>query len=75
MYVHLFSYSGHPTLLSQPTQVLQLQSPQVVPTGSRVLTMPNLAQDRLTNPATPAATPPVVGISLVNPASDEDVSL
>lgn len=60
--------AGHPTLLSQATQVLQLQPPQVVPAGTRVLTVP-------TKPATPAAPLPVVGISLRNPPSDEDSSV
>ncbi|KAI5627602.1 cyclic AMP-dependent transcription factor ATF-6 alpha, partial [Silurus asotus] len=63
---------GHPNMLSQPTQVLQLQTPQVVPAGARVLTMPSLAQERPTNPAPSAATTPVVGIPLRNPSSDDD---
>ncbi|MCI4389218.1 hypothetical protein PGIGA_G00095290 [Pangasianodon gigas] len=67
--------AGHPTLLSQPTQVLQLQPPQVVPAGTRVLTMSSLAQDRPTNPATPVAPPPVIRIPLRNPPSDEDSSV
>ncbi|KAI5090357.1 cyclic AMP-dependent transcription factor ATF-6 alpha, partial [Silurus meridionalis] len=63
---------GHPNMLSQPTQVLQLQPPQVVPAGARVLTMPSLAQERPTIPAPSAATTPVVGIPLRNPSSDDD---
>ncbi|GAA6093769.1 cyclic AMP-dependent transcription factor ATF-6 alpha isoform X2 [Tachysurus ichikawai] len=67
--------AGHPTLLSQPTSVLQLQPPQVVPAATRVLTLPSRAQDRATNPSSPATQPPVIGIPLrINP-SDEDVSV
>ncbi|KAM9444080.1 cyclic AMP-dependent transcription factor ATF-6 alpha [Clarias gariepinus] len=66
--------AGHSTLLSQPT-VLQLQSPQVVPAGPQVLSMPSLVQDRPTNLTTPAASLPVLGIPLRNPPSDEDSSM
>ncbi|XP_060773308.1 cyclic AMP-dependent transcription factor ATF-6 alpha [Neoarius graeffei] len=66
--------AGHPTLLSQPTQVLQLQPPQV-PAGTQVLTLPSLAQDRPTNLTTPAAPPPAIGIPFRNPPSDEDSSV
>ncbi|KAK3542044.1 hypothetical protein QTP86_011345 [Hemibagrus guttatus] len=66
--------AGHPTLLSQPTSVLQLQPPQVVPAATRVLTLPSMAQDRVTNPASPATPSPVIGIPLRNPSSEEDFS-
>ncbi|KAK3516449.1 hypothetical protein QTP70_014360 [Hemibagrus guttatus] len=65
--------AGHPTLLSQPTSVLQLQPPQVVPAATRVLTLPSMAQDRVTNPASPATPSPVIGIPLRNPSSEEDL--
>ncbi|XP_058234720.1 cyclic AMP-dependent transcription factor ATF-6 alpha isoform X2 [Hemibagrus wyckioides] len=67
--------AGHPTLLSQPTSLLQLQPPQVVPAATRVLTLPSMAQDRVTNPASPAIPSPVIGIPLRNPPSDEDFSV
>ncbi|TSW21791.1 Cyclic AMP-dependent transcription factor ATF-6 alpha [Bagarius yarrelli] len=62
--------AGHPTLLSQSTSLLQLQSPQVVPTATQVLTMPSLARDRLPNPTSPSAFHP-----LRSPSSDEDSSM
>ncbi|KAI4882109.1 hypothetical protein NFI96_010739 [Prochilodus magdalenae] len=64
--------TGRPILLSQPTQVLQLQPPQAMPT--RVLTMPAVAQERHTNLSAPVVPPPVVSIPFQSPASDEDVS-
>uniref|UniRef100_A0A667Y078 Activating transcription factor 6 n=1 Tax=Myripristis murdjan TaxID=586833 RepID=A0A667Y078_9TELE len=57
---------GHPVLLSQPGQVLQIQTPQAV-TG-HVFTMPALSQDR---PA-PVTAPPMVSVTLRNPSSDDD---
>lgn len=55
-------------MLSQPGQVLQIQTPQ--PITGNVLTMPTLAQDRLA----PVTAPSVVSVSFANPSSDEDVS-
>lgn len=55
-------------MLSQPNQVLQIQTPQAV-TGN-VVTMPTLSQDR----PVPVAAPPVVSVTLRSPSSDDDVS-
>ncbi|KAL7887918.1 hypothetical protein AOLI_G00028920 [Acnodon oligacanthus] len=64
--------TGRPVLLSQPTQVLQLQRPQAV--SARALTTPTVAQERPTNLSTPLVPPPVVTIPFQNPPSDEDSS-
>nr|XP_020503261.1 cyclic AMP-dependent transcription factor ATF-6 alpha [Labrus bergylta] len=56
---------GRPIVLSQPSQVLQIQSPQIT---SNVVTMPTRSQER---PA-PAPAPPVVSITLRSPSSDDD---
>ncbi|XP_066533635.1 cyclic AMP-dependent transcription factor ATF-6 alpha [Hoplias malabaricus] len=66
-------HAGRPVLLSQPTQMLQLQPPQSVP--ARVLTMPTVTQERPSNISTPVAPPPVVTIPFQNPGSDEDSSI
>ncbi|XP_076582420.1 cyclic AMP-dependent transcription factor ATF-6 alpha [Chaetodon auriga] len=57
---------GHPIVLSQPSQVLQIQAPQAV-TGN-VVAMPTLRQDRPVH----VAAPPVVSVSLRSPSSDDD---
>lgn len=57
------SFSGRPIVLSQASQVLQIQTPQAV-TGS-VVTMPTLRRD---------AAPPVVSLTLRSPSPDDDVS-
>uniref|UniRef100_A0A3B4DKM9 BZIP domain-containing protein n=1 Tax=Pygocentrus nattereri TaxID=42514 RepID=A0A3B4DKM9_PYGNA len=64
--------TGRPILLSQPTQVLQLQTPQAV--SARTLTTPTVAQERPTNLSTPLVPPPVVTIPFQNAASDDDCS-
>uniref|UniRef100_A0A8C4DM29 Activating transcription factor 6 n=1 Tax=Dicentrarchus labrax TaxID=13489 RepID=A0A8C4DM29_DICLA len=56
-------------MLSQPTQVLQIQAPQAV--TSNVVTMPTIRQDR----PVPVAAPPVVSLTLRNPSSDDDSKL
>ncbi|KAI3368817.1 hypothetical protein L3Q82_025805, partial [Scortum barcoo] len=55
-----------PIVLSQPSQVLQIQTPQ--PVTSNVVTMPTLSQDR----PVPVAAPPVVSVTLRSPSSDDD---
>ncbi|XP_072536829.1 cyclic AMP-dependent transcription factor ATF-6 alpha isoform X2 [Salminus brasiliensis] len=65
--------TGRPVLLSQPTQVLQLQPPQAVP--ARVLTMPTMAQERSVNLSAPVVPPPVVTVPFQNPASDDDSNI
>ncbi|XP_062858096.1 cyclic AMP-dependent transcription factor ATF-6 alpha isoform X2 [Trichomycterus rosablanca] len=65
--------TGHPTFLSQPTQVLQLQPSQTsMPACTRVVTMPNLAPERPATLASPAMSPPVIAVPLRNPSSDDD---
>ncbi|KAG9282605.1 cyclic AMP-dependent transcription factor ATF-6 alpha [Astyanax mexicanus] len=65
--------TGRPILLSQPTQVLQLQPPQAVP--ARVLTMPTMAQERPVNLSAPVVPPPVVTVPFQNPTSDDDSNI
>ena len=55
-------------MLSQPNQVLQIQTAQAV-TGN-VVTMPTLSQDR----PVPVPAPSVVSVTLRSPSSDDDVS-
>ncbi|XP_034035544.1 cyclic AMP-dependent transcription factor ATF-6 alpha [Thalassophryne amazonica] len=57
---------GRSIVLSQPSQVLRIQTPQTVP--SNVVTMPTLSQDR----PVPVSAPPVVSIPLRTSSSDED---
>ncbi|XP_038571981.1 cyclic AMP-dependent transcription factor ATF-6 alpha [Micropterus salmoides] len=57
---------GCPVVLSQPGQVLRIQTPQAV-TGN-VVAMPSLRQDR----PVPVAAPPVVSVTLRSPSSDDD---
>ncbi|XP_010728529.3 cyclic AMP-dependent transcription factor ATF-6 alpha [Larimichthys crocea] len=57
---------GHPIVLSQPSQVLQIQAPQAV--TSNVVSMATLRQDR----PVPVAAPPVVSVTLLSPSSDDD---
>ncbi|XP_029003874.1 cyclic AMP-dependent transcription factor ATF-6 alpha [Betta splendens] len=59
---------GRPIVLSQPGQVLQMQTPQAIP-GS-VVAMPTLSQDRPV--PVPAAAPAVVSVTLRSPSSDDD---
>ncbi|XP_045905018.1 cyclic AMP-dependent transcription factor ATF-6 alpha isoform X2 [Micropterus dolomieu] len=60
---------GCPVVLSQPGQVLRIQTPQAV-TGN-VVAMPSLRQDR----PVPVAAPPVVSVTLRSPSSDDDSKL
>lgn len=69
MYVSL---AGQRMLLSQPTQVVQLQTPQAVPT--HVITVPTLAQDRSISVVTPVTASPVVAMTLQNSTPEDDVS-
>lgn len=57
---------GHPIVLSQPSQVLQIQTPGAVTTS--VVAMPTLSQDR----PVPVAAPPAVSVTLQTPSSDDD---
>lgn len=59
-------------LLSQPTQVVQLQTPQAVPT--HVVTVPTLAQDRSVSVVAPVTASPMVAMTLQNSTPDDDVS-
>lgn len=61
--------AGHPLLLSQPSQLLQIQTPQAI-SGS-VVTMPALSQDW----SVPVAAPPVVSGTLLTPSSEDDSKL
>ncbi|KAK2835613.1 hypothetical protein Q5P01_016097 [Channa striata] len=60
---------GCPIVLSQPSQVLQIQTPQAV--TSNVVSMAALGQDR----PVPVAAPPLVSITLRTPSSDDDSKL
>lgn len=60
--------SGHPIVLSQPSQLLQIQTPQAI-SGS-VVTVPALSQDW----SVPVAAPPVVSGPFLTPSSEDDVS-
>lgn len=55
-----------PIVLSQPSQVLQIQAPQAV--NGNVVAMPTLRQDL----PLPVAAPPVVSVGLRSPSSDDD---
>ncbi|XP_071343757.1 cyclic AMP-dependent transcription factor ATF-6 alpha [Trachinotus anak] len=57
---------GRPIVLSQTSQVLQIQTPQTI--TSNVVAMPTLSQDR----PIPVAAPPVVSVALRTPSSDDD---
>ncbi|XP_056235504.1 cyclic AMP-dependent transcription factor ATF-6 alpha isoform X1 [Seriola aureovittata] len=60
---------GRPIVLSQTSQVLQIQTPQTI--TSNVVAMPTLSQDR----PVPVAAPPVVSVTLRTPSSDDDSKL
>lgn len=71
-------------ILPQPARVVQLRSPQMVPSPpilslpARVVTMPALSQDRrhpAVTMAFPAITQPMVAVNLRNAAADGDVSV
>lgn len=57
---------GRPILLSQPSQLLQINTPQTV--SGNVVTMPTMSQDR----PVPVAATPVVSVTLRAPSSDDD---
>ncbi|XP_070764754.1 cyclic AMP-dependent transcription factor ATF-6 alpha [Enoplosus armatus] len=60
---------GRPIVLSQPSQVLRIQTPQAV--NGNVVAMPTLRQDR----PVPVAAPPLVPVTLRSPSSDDDSKL
>uniref|UniRef100_A0A3B3D8K1 Activating transcription factor 6 n=1 Tax=Oryzias melastigma TaxID=30732 RepID=A0A3B3D8K1_ORYME len=60
--------SGPSIVLSQPSQLLQIQTPQAITGG--VVAMPTLSQDR---PVSVSA-PPLVSVQLRSPSSDDDLS-
>lgn len=60
---------GRPIMLSQPSQLLQIQTPQAV--SSNLVAMPTLSQDK----PVPVAVPPVVSVALRAPSSDDDSKL
>ncbi|XP_042337455.1 cyclic AMP-dependent transcription factor ATF-6 alpha [Plectropomus leopardus] len=60
---------GHPIVLSQPSQVLQIQTQRAV--TANVVTMPTLSQDM----SVPVATPQAVSVTLRAPSSDDDSKL
>lgn len=62
--------TGQLMQLPQPTQVLQLQTPQSMPT--RVVTVPTLAQDRPISIVAPVTASPVVTMTLQNSTPDDD---
>ncbi|XP_059197043.1 cyclic AMP-dependent transcription factor ATF-6 alpha [Centropristis striata] len=63
--------AGRPStiLLSQPSQVLQIQTPQTV--TANVVAMPTFSQDR----PVPVAAPSAVSVTLRTPSSDDDSKL
>uniref|UniRef100_A0A671QJ23 Cyclic AMP-dependent transcription factor ATF-6 alpha-like n=1 Tax=Sinocyclocheilus anshuiensis TaxID=1608454 RepID=A0A671QJ23_9TELE len=64
--------TGQRMLLSQPTRVVQLQTPQAVPT--HVVTLPTLAQDRSVSVVAPVTASPVVAMTLQNSTPEDDSS-
>lgn len=70
--LNVFFLAGQQMLLSQPTQVVQLQTPQAVPT--RVVTVSTLAQDRSISVVAPVTASPVVTMTLQNSSLEDDVS-
>uniref|UniRef100_A0A146P5R9 Cyclic AMP-dependent transcription factor ATF-6 alpha n=1 Tax=Fundulus heteroclitus TaxID=8078 RepID=A0A146P5R9_FUNHE len=60
---------GHPIVLSQPSQLLQIQTPQAV--SANVVGVPALSQDK----PVPVAAPPLVSVVLRSPSSDDDSKL
>ncbi|XP_030583304.1 cyclic AMP-dependent transcription factor ATF-6 alpha [Archocentrus centrarchus] len=63
--------AGHPIVLSQPSQLLQIQTPQAI-SGS-VVTVPALSQDW--SVPVPVAAPPVVSGTFLTPSSEDDSKL
>uniref|UniRef100_A0A672QBR8 Cyclic AMP-dependent transcription factor ATF-6 alpha-like n=1 Tax=Sinocyclocheilus grahami TaxID=75366 RepID=A0A672QBR8_SINGR len=64
--------TGQRMLLSQPTQVVQLQTPQAVPT--HVVTVPTLTQDRSISVVGPVTASPVVAMTMQNSTPEDDSS-
>uniref|UniRef100_A0A673MZY3 Cyclic AMP-dependent transcription factor ATF-6 alpha-like n=1 Tax=Sinocyclocheilus rhinocerous TaxID=307959 RepID=A0A673MZY3_9TELE len=64
--------TGQRMLLSQPTRVVKLQTPQAVPT--HVVTLPTLAQDRSISVVAPVTASPVVAMTLQNSTPEDDSS-
>lgn len=60
---------GRPIVLSQPSQVLQIQTPGAV--TANVVAMSTLSQDM----SVPVAAPPAVSVTLRAPSSDDDSKL
>uniref|UniRef100_A0A8D3D6G0 Activating transcription factor 6 n=1 Tax=Scophthalmus maximus TaxID=52904 RepID=A0A8D3D6G0_SCOMX len=60
---------GRPIVLSRPSQVLQIHTPQAV--TSNVVAMSTLSQDR----PVPVTAPPLVSVTLRTPSSDDDSKL
>uniref|UniRef100_A0AAQ5ZPE9 BZIP domain-containing protein n=1 Tax=Amphiprion ocellaris TaxID=80972 RepID=A0AAQ5ZPE9_AMPOC len=60
---------GRPIVLSQPSQLLRIQTPQAY--SGNVVAMPTLSQDK----PVPVASPPVVSVTLRAPSSDDDSKL
>ncbi|XP_069006416.1 cyclic AMP-dependent transcription factor ATF-6 alpha isoform X1 [Embiotoca jacksoni] len=58
--------AGRPIVLSQPSQLLQIQTPQAI--AGSVVAMSTLTQDK----PIPVAPPPVVSVTLRTPSSDDD---
>ncbi|XP_059368544.1 cyclic AMP-dependent transcription factor ATF-6 alpha-like isoform X2 [Carassius carassius] len=64
--------TGQRMLLSQPTRVVQLQTPQAVPT--HIVTVPTLAQNRSVSVVAPVTASPVVAMTLPNSTPEDDSS-
>ncbi|KAI7799441.1 cyclic AMP-dependent transcription factor ATF-6 alpha [Triplophysa rosa] len=63
--------AGRPMLLTQPTQVVQLQTQAVT---TRVVTVPMLSQDRPAAVVAPVTSSPVVTMTLSNSTPEDDSS-
>uniref|UniRef100_A0A8C2L611 Activating transcription factor 6 n=1 Tax=Cyprinus carpio TaxID=7962 RepID=A0A8C2L611_CYPCA len=63
---------GQRMLLSQPAQVVQLQTPQAVPT--HVVTVPTLTQDRSVSVVGPVTASPVVTMTMQNSIPEDESS-
>lgn len=61
--------AGRPIVLSQPSHLVQIQTPQTI--SANVVTMQALSQDK----PVPVAAPPMVPVTLRTPSSDDDSKL
>lgn len=61
--------TGHPIVLSQPRQLLHIQTPQAV--SANVVAVPALSQEK----HVPVPAPPLVSVTLRTPSSDDDSKL